>query len=354
MTSRDIARADHLLDLGRHSQAEEILRAHLATDPNSAEALRLLVLALLGQERAAEALDAAEAAVREAPEEEHGFRLLSIVYARLDRTNDAVRAAREAVRAAPGMWQTHYTLGMALRTGRMPRTRDALDCANEAVRLAPHESSPYNLAGLCLDDLRMPVEAQRAYEEALRLDPQSATALNNLAATTAQRGRLAAAARLLSAGLSSDPQEAMLHDNYDRLLLALVLRLNLLLLGFGILFAVLVGADAAYAIRVVTVLVLLGSIGLLIRSVARNLPRGSHLWARGMFRRVEISERIFLGVFLLLAPAVLALGLAPLSTAPDIGMGILVTLRTVGIAYFVLWALGPVFGAVQRWRSRKG
>lgn len=354
MTSQDLARADHLLDLGRHSQAEEIIRAHLAANPESAEALRLLVLALLGQERAAEALAAAEAAVREAPEEEHGFRLLSIVYARLDRPDDAVRAAREAVRAAPGMWQTHYTLGMALRTGRLPRTRDALACANEAVRLAPHESSPHNLAGLCLDDLRMPDEARRAYEEALRLDPQSATALNNLAATTAQRGRLAAAGRLLSAGLSSDPQEAMLHYNYDRLLLALVLRLNLLLLGFGILFAVLIGSEAGYAVRVVAVLALLGTTGLLTRWVARSLPRGSHLWVRGMFRRVEISERVFLGIFLLLAPAVIALGLAPRSVAPDIGVGILVVLRTVGIAYFALWVLSPAFGALQRWRSRRG
>lgn len=352
MTSRELARADHLLDLGRHSQAEEIIRAHLATDPASAEALRLLVLALLGQERAAEALDAAEAAVREDPEEEHGFRLLSIVYARLDRSDDAVGAAREAVRAAPGMWQTHYTLGMALRTGRLPRSRDALACANEAVRLAPHQSSPHNLAGLCLDDLRMPVEARRAYEEALRLDPQSATALNNLAATSAQRGRLTAAGRLLSAGLSADPQEAMLHYNYDRLLLRLMLYLSLALLGLAVTQAILAAEHAPYLARVATTLALVVIYVVATARVARSLPRGSHLWARGLFRRVSWPERILIGAFLFLTGAVVVMGVTPRQVALDTGIGVLLMIRALGILFFAAWVLSPLFSWFARRRSQ--
>ncbi len=335
----DLERAQHLLDLRRPAEAERVLGQVLAGDPQSGAALRLLTMALHQQDRDREALTAVERAIATEPDEEHGHRLHSILLAALDRPADAVGAAREAVRLEPYLWMTHYTLGMALRLGRRPQSAAALECANQALRLAPHASEAHNLAGLCLDDLKRPVEARQAYAEALRLDPDNTMALNNLAADTLDRGKLGAAGRLLTSALSSDPQQRLLHHNYDAILLKLVRRLYFALLVLGVLLAVLAGVDAPYSSRVATVVVLLGVYAAATWRVTRNLPRGAHLVARGLFRRSSGFERLLLAAFVLLSVTVLAMGLAPRDTALVVGALMLVLLRTVGIVLIVGWVL---------------
>lgn len=343
----DLVRAGHLAELGRFHEAEVLIRSHLSEDPGSGAALLMLVEVLIDQDRHQEAVAAGERAVQADPEEEQAHRMLSIALAGVSRYNDAVASAREAVRLAPYLWQTHYTLGMALRLGRRPRTRDALACANEAVRLAPHASHTHNLAGLCLDDLRLGDEAIKAYREALRMDPENATAMNNLAASQLEGGRLADASRMLTSGLSTAPQESMLHRNYDFLLLRLVWRLYIALIALGLILGILAGNQAPYAVRVATVAALLAVYVAAAQRVTRHLPRGTHLWARGLFRRIGWLQRLVVAGFLLLSVTVLVMGLAPSDVALATGIGTLVVLRAIGIVSWVSWVLRPIVGGVK-------
>ncbi len=338
----DLERAQHLLDLRRPAEAERVLGQVLLEEPESAPALRLLSMALHDQGRDADALATVERAIAAEPDEEHGHRLRAIMLSAVGRPHDAIWAAREAVRLAPYLWMTHYTLGMALRGGHRPQSSAALECANQAIRLAPHASEAHNLAGLCLDDLKRPVEARKAYSEAVRLNPNDTMALNNLAADTLDRGKLGAAGRLLTSALSSDPQERLLHQNYDAILLKLVRRLYFALILLGVLLAVLAGVDAPYFSRVGTVVLLLGVYAAATWRVTRSLPRGAHLVARGLFRRSSGLERVLVAAFVLLSVAVVVMGVAPRETALAVGVGMLVLLRGVGIVFIIGWVLSAV------------
>jgi len=52
----------------------------------------------------------------------------------------------------------------------------ALDECSLAIRFAPHYAQPYNDRGMVLDGLDRPAEAAESFEEALRLDPNLASA----------------------------------------------------------------------------------------------------------------------------------------------------------------------------------
>lgn len=344
----ELDRVATLIDLGRHTQAEALLRGYLGTYPESGHGLRLLTSLLLKQDRDSEAADAGRRAVAADPTEANGHVLLAGALAALDEQDEAVRVAREATRLAPYDWSTHYALGMALRSGRKPRSREALACANEAVRLAPHQSHAHNLAGLCLDDLNLVEESARAFREALRLDPSNATAMNNLAGNAIDGGRLADAGQLLTSALSIDAQQRVLHQNYDVLLLRLVRRLWIALAGLGVLLAVLAAVRAPYPVRVGTVVLLLGLYAVATRRVVRHLPRGAHLWARGLFRRITWMQRALMSGFLCLSAGVVVIGLAPRDIALEAGIAVLSVLRLLGLLVIV----GAVVGLFRRKRPQ--
>ncbi|MBO9520220.1 MAG: tetratricopeptide repeat protein [Nocardioidaceae bacterium] len=345
---RELGRAEALVDLGRHREAEQIVRHHLAGNAESGYALRLLTSVLLHQDRDQEAVESGRRAVAADPAEANAHVLLASALSALGRQEEAVRVAREATRLAPSDWSTHYTLGMALRSGRRPRSREALDSANEAVRLAPYESHAHNLAGLCLDDLNLVAESERAFREALRLDPENGTAMNNLAGSAIDGGRLSDAGQMLTSALSIDAQRPMLHQNYDVLLLRLVRRLWLALAALGVLLAGLAGGRAPYPVRVATVVALLGLYAVATRRVTRHLPRGAHLWARGLFTRIPWPQRALVAGFVALSAGVVVIGLAPRSMALGTGLVILWILRLLGLAVIAGGLVGLVRGAFRR------
>jgi tetratricopeptide (TPR) repeat protein len=202
---------------------------------------------------------------------------------------------------------------------------------------------------MCLADLTMHDEARRAYTEALRLDPTNASVLNNLAALDADSGRLRAALTSLRSGLGHDPQAAQLHGNYDIILLKLIRRLWWALLALGVVLLILAASGAPYLIRLVSAALLLGIYATLTLRVTRELPRGAHLWARGLIGRIGAGPRLMVLTFLLLSASVVGMGVAPRAAAEAIGIGTLSVLRIAGIGVIVV----SVFNLVFR-RSRDG
>ncbi|MBB4916292.1 hypothetical protein FHS44_003380 [Streptosporangium saharense] len=108
-----------------------------------------------------------------------GYRLLSLAFERLGRDAEAVAAAEEAVRTAPGSWAARLRLGAALR--RVPgRGWEAAVQADRAVGYAPEEPDPHVLAGdlaLLRGEHR---EAEASYRAALRLADDHPLARVNL------------------------------------------------------------------------------------------------------------------------------------------------------------------------------
>jgi len=201
-----------LLEARRYREALERLARALASAPDDAVAWCLTAQARLGLNEVDEGLDAAMRAHRAAPHEEWPLRLLSETRHQSGKHEGAAQAARHAVRLDPSNWMTHAQLARA--ASPLPHHADeAWHAATTATRLAPLEAEAHaTLAELALNrnDRRT---AERAYREALRLDPHNVSALNGMARIDLLRGRLVEAVRGFSAVGRVDPQERAVPHN---------------------------------------------------------------------------------------------------------------------------------------------
>ncbi|GAA2859284.1 hypothetical protein GCM10010517_17810 [Streptosporangium fragile] len=152
-------------------------------DPGGPRYWCAVAAARLGDGQPEAALEAARRAVDLDPRAEigadWGYRLASLAFERLGRDAEAVAAAEEAVRLAPGSWAARMRLGTALR--RVPgRWRESRAQAARAVRYAPEEPDPHVLVGdlaLLRGEYR---HAEAAYRDALRRTPDHPGARINL------------------------------------------------------------------------------------------------------------------------------------------------------------------------------
>ncbi|MCB8905385.1 MULTISPECIES: tetratricopeptide repeat protein [unclassified Streptomyces] len=184
-TPTTLLRAEALYDTGRFAQAGELVAQHLAGEPEDAEALVLLARCHHRAEKHQAALEAVDGALRAEPELLMAWLMRVQILLELRRFQEAETAARYSVRLAPQYWGTHYALGTALAQfaehARTPaRTVEAYEAARAAVSLAPEEDAAHFLVGLTAQRRGDHATAQRAYEAALRLNPQSSEAHNNL------------------------------------------------------------------------------------------------------------------------------------------------------------------------------
>jgi tetratricopeptide (TPR) repeat protein len=214
MVEADLQRARALLDVGRFEQARVALGEYLASSPQSVEALCLLARShQLGRDYH-EMLLAADHAVAAAPASEWAHRLRSIALGKLRLPLQAVAAARHAVELAPYAWQPYVIMVDALlASGGSEARREAYQAALHAQRLAPHEPEVHNSRGRVFQAISDPGAARRAYQEALRLDPQNPTAHNNLAIVELRRGRTTLAGERLGEVLADRPTETLYQEN---------------------------------------------------------------------------------------------------------------------------------------------
>ncbi|MFJ5551668.1 tetratricopeptide repeat protein [Streptomyces sp. NPDC093225] len=176
-----LQQADALFDLGRYERAAALAARHLADAPDDGAALVLLARCRhrLGDDR--QALTTVERALRVEPDSVSAWLTHAQVLLALKEYERAEGSARRAVELAPQYWGSHYILGTVLdRTGRGKRRRAAYESACTAAALAPEESDAHFLVGLTAHHMRRYRVAQQAYEAALRLDPDSSQAHNNL------------------------------------------------------------------------------------------------------------------------------------------------------------------------------
>ena len=183
-----VHRAALLVDLGRHDEAEPLLRRVLATCPDHLDALQTLARALGRAERFAEMLQVTDKWTTQAPEDycSHQYRAKALMG--LGDAAAAVPAAREAVRLAPATAAPYVTLWHALfQTGDV---QDALEAAHEYSRLQPGGGAGQQLIALTNLRRNQIEQADEPSTQALAADPGSVSRRLTRALVQAKLGRL--------------------------------------------------------------------------------------------------------------------------------------------------------------------
>jgi tetratricopeptide (TPR) repeat protein len=195
-----------LAQQGRHELAEREFRQALAQDPHDAETHALLALVLAEQDdRRAEALDEARAAIGLAPDEPFPHYVEARVHLEAERWEPAQRAAEEAIRIDPYDPGSHAALAVS-HAGRR-RWKETLAAADEALALDPNHSGAANLRATALVHLGRRDEAGATLQGALARDPENATTHANQGWALLHAGDRAGALRHFREALRLDPRD---------------------------------------------------------------------------------------------------------------------------------------------------
>jgi tetratricopeptide (TPR) repeat protein len=212
-----------------HNNLAWILQQQGKTDEANAQYARAVALqpdyvtahydwgvALLDQGRAAEAIIQLEAAVRLAPGHADALVNLGNALMQVRRAAEAVARYEQALRLKPGA-DVHYDLGVAL--AELDRRDAAAAHLRTALALDPYlPKAHYQIARLA-ELAGRPADAEREYQETLRLAPDHAQAHAKLGLLLAQSGRLAPAAEHFRIVIHLQPGDADAHANLGNVLL---------------------------------------------------------------------------------------------------------------------------------------
>lgn len=207
----DLERAKVLVELRRLTEAREQLAAVLAVEPDNAEAATYLAQAAYLDQRYREAADQSAAALRIQPRNQFAMRIHALA---LLNTGDAGRrqaqhVARQVVALGPEFAENHRILAIVLREcGDLPEALVAID---RAVELDPDEADIHVARGSILRRMGQcgtrfrPGPAAEAYRTALRLEPESAYAVHDLAIVELNGHRLRNALRGVLKAATMEP-----------------------------------------------------------------------------------------------------------------------------------------------------
>ena len=137
--SRHIARAEALAELGRRQQALDVLNELIVAGCEDVRVWRALAAVYLETGDGDKALRAADWVVTFDPDHEWGYRLRASALRLLDRPAEAVSAAEQAVRLGPDVWQGRASLAAALEaSGDLSQAAaEARKAAEMAAELDP-------------------------------------------------------------------------------------------------------------------------------------------------------------------------------------------------------------------------
>jgi len=221
-----------------------------------------------------------------APEDAWAHRMCWLVLDRLKQPEESLRAAQEAVRLAPFDWLNHaqYATAAVDVRGRM---WDALQAARRAVELAPHEADAHFVVGMVAHRRNEVAQARAAYRRALELDPSHAYALNNLTVLDGLH-RTVSASRGFASALRIDPQNPVVRENLDALLVNFALVL-FLIGGAGVLAALAAVRGGSDAAPVVVAIGFTVALAVYVGWVATQVPRGVRRYAVRRWRHSGLA-----------------------------------------------------------------
>ena len=203
-SARATAQGRTLIEAGQPTRALEALTSALAADPDNGTAWCLVAQCHLALNDPARAIHAARRAVALMPTAEWPHRLLSIGLMGSRAFTEAHVEAVRAVECAPNLWRTHAQVARVdCASGRI--VAESWWAARRAVELGPGEAEAHFVLGLVALSAKEDAIGQAAFLECLRLDPNNATARNNLAVVEMRRKRVFSAIPHLMAALRENP-----------------------------------------------------------------------------------------------------------------------------------------------------
>ncbi|QOC90012.1 tetratricopeptide repeat protein [Micromonospora craniellae] len=206
-----LERATLLAELGRYDEAVAELGFALSLDPAAAEVSTMLARVHLAAGRPAEALTAAEAAVAAAPGQLPPLVARGLALGDLERYGDAARTADEILALGPEDAYAQRS-GAAILAGSR-NGQPALNAAWHGVELAPEEPQGHLVLGLVAANMQMYDLAERAYREALRLDPRLAEVSEDVGVLRLEQRRWSATLeQLAEAAVASMPPDSGRRD----------------------------------------------------------------------------------------------------------------------------------------------
>jgi len=184
-------RALLLADLGRYDEAAEEIAAGLTAAPNEPGLLSTLARIHLAAEQPAEALTAAERASASVPPALTAMVVRAMALTDSRRYTEAARVAADILRLWPADAYAQRTGAALLSESR--NGQEALNAAWNGVRVAPGEAEAHLVLAVVAARLRLFDLAQRAYAEALDLDPAIGDAQHDVGIVRFERRRWARA-----------------------------------------------------------------------------------------------------------------------------------------------------------------
>lgn len=269
---------DILLELRRYEEAADRASRALGEAPDDYGLLCRLCLAQLNLRDLGPALLSAQSAMAAGPTQEWPHRLASIVWRQAGQYREAVEEARRAVALAPLAWQGHLCLAQALLS-ESPDRSEALSEAQLAARLEPDRAEVHVVLGQVEAASGNVKAAEKSFRDALAIDPQNATAHNELARTHLRgaapmfgSSQLAEAVGGFASAVQVDPRAGFGRRNMDIAVGTFVYRSAYLLflvaaVGFGLL-----AKATTFAAQVTPALLLLVPVGFATRFFLRLPP----------------------------------------------------------------------------------
>lgn len=208
-TDAYLQRAELLADLGRYDEAAAELDQALAADPRDVAALTLLTRVRLAAGKPKEALESANQAVAAGPGDLGALAARGLVLVELQHPANAARMADELLRLGPD--SAFAQISGAAILGQARNGQRALDAAWRGVQLAPELPLAHLVLGTVAAHLELFDLAERAYREAVRLDPElAAGARHDLGLIRFEQRRFLDGLEHLTAAAAADPSDVAL------------------------------------------------------------------------------------------------------------------------------------------------
>ena len=174
-----IARAADAMQESRNSEAEKILRDHLAQKPEDPVALRLLGMIAMESNRARQALNLMKKAVKIAPDFLLAWCDLATAQMKRDLYEEAIASADKAFELDPELPHSRVIKGNVL--AKAQRHEEALEAYREALEQYPNHTGALAGTGHTLKTIGRQEESIKAYRECINANPAFGEAYWSLA-----------------------------------------------------------------------------------------------------------------------------------------------------------------------------
>jgi tetratricopeptide (TPR) repeat protein len=200
-----------LVAADRFREAVELLRPAAALNPQDADLLCTLAQALMLAGQTAEAITVAQAASALVPPTDWPLRILAEAHLREGRGREALEAARAAQQINPKSVLVLEALADSqLASGH---AREARETATLLIDLAPTSANGYDLRGRAFLKLKKYVEAEHDFQDAVHLAPANWVYNNNLGVALRGQKRDKAAVEAFEKAVKANPRSGTARNN---------------------------------------------------------------------------------------------------------------------------------------------